>query len=199
MLVLVISFSVWPELQSEGQSERVVKPLTTLVYLGSFATHFGAQMWMTFVSGLALYFSLPRHTFGRCQEVLFPKYFLMNAMLSSATLITFAKINKDFDLRWTVQLIALSCCVIIESTIYLYFTPTLLRLMRAKYQFEQTIGSGKEVGYQREVAAGHRCPHYQEIHQNFRKVHMMCAIGNVIAICFSFIHLYYMASKITLH
>lgn len=199
MLALVISFCLWPELhQRQSQSEKVVKPLTTFVYLGSFATHFGAQMWMTFVSGLALYFSLPRHTFGVCQEILFPKYFLMNALLSSVTLITFAKISRNFeDLRWA-QLIILSACVIIEALIFLYLTPTLLRLMREKYQFERRIGNGKEVGYQQAVD-GQQCPHYQQIHHKFRKVHMMCAMGNVIAICCSFSHLFYLASTITIH
>lgn len=196
MLVLVITYSLWPELNQER--ERVERPMASFMYLGSFATHFGAQIWMTFVSGLALYFSLPRHTFGMCQEILFPKYFLLNAVLSSLTLVTFAKIdNNPNERRWMVQLIALSICVIVEAIIYLYFTPSLLKLMKAKYEFEQKIGNGQEIGYQQTVN-GLQCPHYQQIHKSFRKVHMKVAIGNVIAICCSFIHLYYLASKITI-
>ncbi|EAT32232.1 AAEL015657-PA, partial [Aedes aegypti] len=68
--------------------------LVSLAYFGSFATHFGAQMWMTFVSGLALYFNLPRHTFGRVQEILFPKYFSMGTGLSVVTLLTFIKLQQ---------------------------------------------------------------------------------------------------------
>ena len=172
--------------------------LTTFIYLSSFATHFGAQIWMTFVSGLALYFSLPRHTFGKCQEVLFPKYFLLNTILSSATLITFAKMNSNVnDLRWIIQVIVLSLCVIIEMTIYLYLTPALLKYMKLKYQFEKNLGNGQEVGYQ-ETVNGLRNHTYQEINKRFRKVHMKCAIGNVVAICCTSLHLYYMASKIVL-
>lgn len=68
--------------------------LWTLLYLGSFSMHFGAQIWMTFISGLSLYFSIPRHTFGCVQIVLFPKYFLLNAVLSFITLTVFLRTHN---------------------------------------------------------------------------------------------------------
>lgn len=196
LLVLAVSYCLRPESQNQRDADHRQSTFTTLIYLGSFAAHFGTQLWMTFVSGLALYFSLPRHTFGVCQEILFPKYFLLNTILSSLTLVTFAKTNTNsHDMRW-VQLSVLSICVIIESVIYLYLTPTLLKLMREKYQFEKQLDNGQEVGYQQNIE-GLRCPKYQKIHKSFRKVHVKCAIGNVVAICCSFVHLYYLASKIT--
>lgn len=196
LIVLVISYSLWPGSQSnEGHSESA---FTKLFYLGSFATHLGAQIWMTFVSGLALYFSLPRHIFGRCQQILFPKYFLFNMILSGTTLVTFAKISTNFvDMRSFVQLMVLSICVIIETTIYFYLTPSLLQLMQAKYEFEEKFHNGQEIGYQEDVEEL-KCPRYQQIHKKFRKVHMTIAIGNIIAICCSFTHLYYLTSKITI-
>lgn len=171
-------------------------PLTTIIYLASFAAHFGAQIWMTFVSGLALYFSLPRHTFGMCQEVLFPKYFLINTLLSTVTLITFAKMHTNFaDLRWMTQLLALSVCLTIEMIIFLYLTGPLLKLMRIKYQYEQKLGNGDEIGYQKTLPS-FDCPKYKEAHKNFRKIHFKCAMGNLITICCTSMHLYYLASKI---
>lgn len=74
--------------------ETQLSPVVTLIYLASFSAHFGAQIWMTFISGLALYFSLPRHTFGHVQKVLFPKYFLLNATLSLITLVVFLRSNN---------------------------------------------------------------------------------------------------------
>lgn len=68
-------------------------PLWAFVYLLAASTHFGAQMWMTFVSGLSLFFSLPRHTFGNVQRVLFPKYFALNALLSLITIAIFVRHN----------------------------------------------------------------------------------------------------------
>lgn len=79
---------------SENQS-RFQSPLWGVLYLGSFSAHLGAQIWMTFISGLSLYFALPRHTFGNIQQVLFPKYFLLNAVLSLITLIVFLKSNNS--------------------------------------------------------------------------------------------------------
>lgn len=196
-LVLIISFCLWPNPRSKMEHSR--SSCTNFIYLGSFATHLGAQIWMTFISGLALYFSLPRHTFGKCQEILFPKYFLLNTILSSLTLVSFAKLNTRFnEPQMMAQVIILSICLIIESTIYFYLTPTLLALMRAKYQFEQKLGNGQEIGYQQSLD-GLQCPQYKQIHKRFRKVHMTCAIGNVIAICGSFAHLYFLASKIMMH
>lgn len=69
-------------------------PLWSLIYMGSFSAHFGAQLWMTFVSGLSLYFAMPRHTFGNIQKVLFPKYFLFNSILSLITLYVFLRAHK---------------------------------------------------------------------------------------------------------
>lgn len=68
-------------------------PLWAFVYLLATSTHFGAQMWMTFVSGLSLFFSLPRHTFGNVQRVLFPKYFALNTLLSLVTIAIFIRHN----------------------------------------------------------------------------------------------------------
>lgn len=196
LFVLTISYCMWPELHKKR--ERQSNQLTTLVYIRSFAAHFGAQLWMTFVSGLALYFALPRHTFGMCQEILFPKYFIINALLSSTTLVTFAKINKrDDETRWIIiQLAALSTSVVIEMTIYLYLTPSLLKLMRTKHELEQSLGNGQEIGHQ-EAYEGIQSRQYQKVQKAFRTVHIKCAIGNIVTICCSFIHLHYLALKLS--
>lgn len=83
-------------------------------------------------------------------------------------------------------------------TIYLYLTPVLIKSMKAKYLFEQKIGNGQEIGYQEQTNAALNCPMYQKVHKNFRRIHMKVTIGNVIAICCSFMHLYYLASKMTI-
>jgi Domain of unknown function (DUF4149) len=198
IIVLVVSLNVWPSNQhDESHRTKSKSPLISFIYLGSFAAHFGAQLWMTFVSGLALYFSLPRHTFGMCQEVLFPKYFLINTVLSAMTIITFAKMHKSLsDSQMTAQLVILSACLLIEMIIFFYLTPPLLKLMKEKYKFEQKLGNGSEIGYQKELPA-FRCPRYKDVHKKFRKVHFACAMGNLVSICCTFMHLYYLASKIT--
>uniref|UniRef100_A0A336MXV9 CSON008915 protein n=1 Tax=Culicoides sonorensis TaxID=179676 RepID=A0A336MXV9_CULSO len=117
---------VWPNLVASPtpvpdesyDSSKLSKKYTILMYLGVFATHFGAQMWMTFVSGLSLYFNLPRHIFGQCQQILFPRYFTLNSILSIIALITFIKAHDHQ--RWIlssyVQVIVLTLCAVIELT-----------------------------------------------------------------------------------
>ncbi|XP_073834217.1 uncharacterized protein [Musca autumnalis] len=170
--------------------------LALIAYLGAFAIHFGSQIWMTFVSGLSLYFSLPRHMFGQCQQILFPKYFAMNGALSILMLILFVKF---FFVSWStpqcIQLIALALTGAIELIVRLYLAPPLLQLMHEKYKIEGTVGSGNEIG---QLVQGDliQCPHYQRIHKAFRRIHMTVAIGNLLTMVASCLHLYYIAGKI---
>ncbi|KAH8273390.1 hypothetical protein KR018_006525 [Drosophila ironensis] len=172
--------------------------LAALVYLGAFATHFGSQIWMTFVSGLSLYFSLPRHVFGQCQQILFPRYFAFNAMLSLTMLVVYA---KYFLSGWTtsagIQMGSLALAAGIEVVVRLYLVPPMLALMHEKYRIEDAIGSGQEVG---SLVQGDLvdCPHYQRIHKGFRRIHMTIAIGNMTVMLTTCLQLYFLASKIRL-
>ena len=44
------------------------------------ATWFGTTVWTSFVAGLVMFKALPRHTFGRLQSKLFPRYFFLSAV-----------------------------------------------------------------------------------------------------------------------
>ncbi|EDW00491.1 uncharacterized protein LOC6564778 [Drosophila grimshawi] len=184
------------EMRSKASAKVGGSVLATLAFLGAFATHFGSQIWMTFVSGLSLYFSLPRHTFGQCQQILFPKYFALNAMLSITMLIIYV---KYFLSGWStsagVQLGALSVTSAIEVVIRLYLAPPMLQLMHEKYRLEGAIGSGQEVGslLQGDLV---ECPHYQRIHKAFRRIHMSIAIGNMIILLATCLQLYFLSLKI---
>ncbi|KAM7350532.1 uncharacterized protein ACRADG_009093 [Cochliomyia hominivorax] len=220
-VVTFVILTVWPELIDGGQHQvqqhqhpqenllissmsnqkadltvRRNDMLALIAYLGAFSTHFGAQIWMTFVSGLSLYFSLPRHMFGQCQQILFPKYFAMNATLSILMLIIYVKFFLNtWSLAKCMQLGSLALTGAIELLVRLYLAPPLLRLMHEKYKIEDTIGSGKEVG---SLVQGDlvKCPHYQRIHKAFRRIHMTVAIGNMITMAASCLQLYYLAGQL---
>uniref|UniRef100_A0A0K8VLG5 Transmembrane protein 205 n=1 Tax=Bactrocera latifrons TaxID=174628 RepID=A0A0K8VLG5_BACLA len=207
-----VTFTVWPDIVdtrnvSNNRASHQVSPmgdrrserhntLATIAYLGAFATHFGAQIWMTFISGLSLYFSLPRHIFGQCQQILFPRYFAMSSILSISMLILFVKyFLTSWNATAITQLIALSATVLIEIIIRLYLAPPMLRLMHEKYRIEGAIGSGREVG-SLEQGILIQCPHYQRIHTTFRRIHMTIAMGNMSVLLATCLHLYFLASKI---
>ncbi|KAJ8684119.1 hypothetical protein QAD02_019911 [Eretmocerus hayati] len=171
--------------------------LTSFIYLASFVMHFGAQIWMTFVSGLSLYFALPRHTFGEVQRVLFPRYFTLNACLSLTTLLIYVKHHPahSWDSEIAVQVMGMGGAFFLELLIRLYLTPPLLRLIEMKTSLERAAGVGAEIGRHEPGPLKH-CPHYLEIHSAFRRVHMTIAMGNMLTMACTVLHLHYIASKL---
>lgn len=183
-----------PTITTTGATNK----LALFGYLSTFAIQFGAQMWMTFVSGLALYFSLQRHTFGQVQRVLFPKYFALNASLGVVKLFSFCKLLDGAERIGTasfVQIILIGLATLIEAGIYLHLVEPLLNLMVLKQKYERMVGSGEEVGYenQKQLKAS---PAYQKVHKAFRRTHMIVAMGNLTTVACTFAHLYYMVQKI---
>lgn len=67
--------------------------------------------------------------------------------------------------------------------------------MRAKHEYESKVGSGQEIGHlvQGELVD---CENYQKVHKSFRRIHMTIAIGNLMSLVCTFVHLEYLASKI---
>lgn len=220
VFVSFILLVLWPNIVGQpSTSASLAKQATTssrpsvfvsLAYFGSFAMHFGAQMWMTFVSGLALYFNLPRHTFGRVQEILFPKYFSMGAALSAVTLVTFIKLQHtahpeltsasfhSWDPLLLLQLVSLALCAALELIVWLYLAPPMLRLMHQKYHFEASETVGQEVGHfsGAENAQLQRSLHYKSVHKRFRQIHMTTAMANMVALACTFVHLHFLASRV---
>lgn len=183
-----------------NRSDALTKPspFISLVYLSAFMMHFGAQMWMTFVSGLSLYFAVPRHTFGEVQQVLFPRYFGLNSVLSLVTLVIFVKLHpiSTWDAYLALQVGAMALCFFVELLIRLYLAPPLLSLIAAKIAMEKAAGVGLEVG-RHDPGPLAKCPHYIKVHKAFRKVHMSIAIGNLMSMACTVLHLLYLANKLS--
>ena len=57
------------------------------------------------IVGLTMFKHLPRHTFGLIQSKLFPKYFLIGAILSSVAMVTFITDHpiSRWDTKETIQ------------------------------------------------------------------------------------------------
>lgn len=181
-----------------GSTNRSTNKIALFGYLSTFAIQFGSQIWMTFVSGLALYFSLPRHTFGQCQRVLFPKYFLMNATLGLIKLYSFCQMLEGQERIGTaafVQIVLIGTATLIEAGIYLHLVDPLLNLMHLKHKYELMVGSGQEVGFEN-FKALKESAEYKKVHKGFRRMHSLIAMGNLATVACSFSHLYFMIQKI---
>lgn len=117
-------------------------------------------------------------------------------------LIFYAKhLNGNWKLTELLQFLAILVTGIIEVIIRLYLTPPLLHNMVEKYRIEDIAGMGTEVASNL-PAAGIvltdliKCPHYQQVHTRFRRLHMIVATGNIVTLITSCVHLYYLASLI---
>lgn len=83
----------------------------------------------------------------------------------------------------------------LELVIRLYLTPPLLRLIIQKNALERTAGVGGEIGRANAGPLKH-CPHYLAIHHAFRRVHSIIAMGNMLTMACTALHLHYIASKL---
>ncbi|XP_015517342.2 transmembrane protein 205 [Neodiprion pinetum] len=195
--VLCVTSAMVPSTERTNIAGQPHSRTASFIYLTSFVIHFGAQIWMTFVSGLTLYFALPRHSFGEVQRVLFPRYFSLNACLSLITLLIFVKHHpmNTWDTEIAIQVFGMSGAFFLELLIRLYLTPPLLRLIIQKNALERAAGVGTEIGRHNPGPLKH-CPHYLIIHRAFRRVHVTIAMGNMVTMACTVLHLHYISSKL---
>lgn len=176
-----------------GHSKPSSSRSTTFLYLTSFATHFGTQLWMTFISGIVLFFKLPRKIFGMVQRHLFPKYFLLNSILGFLTLWIFVMQNPEsIAQRWNLAL-----CFLCDFSGMAYIVPDMIQTMTERGKIEEEAGVGQDVIGRFKPGEGLRsCPKYARLHSRFRKFHGLCALVNMLAMACNTIHLYHLACRL---
>ncbi|XP_014278433.1 transmembrane protein 205 [Halyomorpha halys] len=198
VLIIILAFSTLLPSDHHGLEEQGKSTFTFFAYILATSLHAGAQFWMTFISGLSLYFSLPRHAFGDVQKVLFPRYFTFNSLLSAVTLLTFTHLQShmDWTLRHYIQVGALLCCFLSEALSRLYIAPEVVSQMKKVRKIELTVeGVGQEVGRHKPGVLA-SCPEYVNTYSVFRKLHMQMAIVNIFTMACSTVHLLYLSQSI---
>ncbi|CAK1602502.1 unnamed protein product [Parnassius mnemosyne] len=181
LAVLVVL--VWLTRPGSGSNLRGWKGL----YVAAVATHLGAQIWMTLISGVVLYFTLPRHEFGRVQTVLFPVYYAFNAVVSLLALLAYFRTQclTHFQHTSWIQLALLLAVFSIEAYVRLCLVQPMLRAKHVKTQMEEAAGGGQEVGRLVLGELAH-CPRYLRVLKMFRAYHSTIAMGTMIALGCSF-------------
>ncbi|XP_054714838.1 transmembrane protein 205-like [Uloborus diversus] len=194
---LCLAFLFYPQtISAHVGGTNPPSTLSSLIYVACFATHFGTQFWMTFASGLVLFFSLPRHVFGRVQRCLFPKYFFVNSVLSGVTLLLFLIHHpRAAQGEMRLQMWTLLVCFVSEFFARLYVVPGLLEALEERMVLEEGAGVGQEVGYHDPGPLAH-CPHYNQVNRRFRKYHAVCACANILSMACSTLHLYFLSTKL---
>uniref|UniRef100_T1IS77 TMEM205-like domain-containing protein n=1 Tax=Strigamia maritima TaxID=126957 RepID=T1IS77_STRMM len=181
LVVLLFVVYFWSIITNDSPKDLSSSPFLNLIYLASFAFHFGAQIWMTFVSGIILFLTVPRHTFGLVQEQLFPRYFLLNTALSFITVNTFLqRINIWAE---QTQMVLLCVCFFSELITWLYLVPPILSILQ---------GTGGE-----DSKRANQCPLHGPLKKCFKRLHNVAAVANIIAIACNTLHLYHLANQLS--
>ncbi|CAK1540349.1 unnamed protein product [Leptosia nina] len=157
------------------------------LYVAAVATHLGAQIWMTLVSGIVLYFSLPRHEFGRVQTILFPVYYAFNAGVSLLAILAYFRtqcLTQFVNTSW-IQLALLLVVFSIEAYVRFRLVAPMLRAKHVKTQMEEAAGGGQEIGRLVLGELAH-CPRYIRVLKTFRGYHSTIAMGTMITLGCSF-------------
>ncbi|XP_042211570.1 uncharacterized protein LOC121858980 [Homarus americanus] len=100
-----------------------------------------------------------------------------------------------WDTHQMMQGCILVTCFLVNLGIRLYLTPVLIKLITVKIAIEREAGLGQEVGSNKPGLLSH-CPHYMRLYCAFRKTHMIIAIGNMVSMAATSLHLYYLATKL---
>uniref|UniRef100_A0A2P2I6B1 Transmembrane protein 205-like n=1 Tax=Hirondellea gigas TaxID=1518452 RepID=A0A2P2I6B1_9CRUS len=192
--VVSMAFRLCPD---SRRSPAEASTLTRLIYIGTISIVFGSEFWMTFVSGLALFFSVPRHIFAQVQVVLFPLYFLLKSVLLLLALFAYTqhRPTHTWNTSQFIQGTLLAVGFIVNLAIRLYLSPPLISLITIKMAIEKEEGLGGEVGDSSPGRLLH-CPHYMKLHRAFRRIHAMIAVGNVISMATTSLHLYNLAIEL---
>lgn len=89
----------------------------------------------------------------------------------------------------------MSLTFFIELMIRLYLTSPLVHLIAHKTAMERAVSVGTEVG-RFDPGPLKNCPRYGKIHGAFRRLHVGIAIGNMLCLTLTVLHLHYLASKL---
>lgn len=167
------------------------------IHLLTFAIHYGAQCWVTFIAGLTMFYNLPRIMFGQVQSRLFPMYFATTLALSSVTLVTYT-IRNPYE-TWTTTdwklVIPLTLCVISTFLNTYFFAPQIVDSMLRCFELEKEAGVAYVIGYVDRTELK-KDPAYSLHYRTFRKHHGISAIANITTLVCNTMYLYYIACQI---
>lgn len=167
------------------------------VHLTSFAFHYGAQCWVTFIAGLTMFYNLPRIMFGQVQSRLFPMYFATTLALSSITFVTYT-IRNPYD-KWNSTdwklVICFAICIVSTFLNTYVFSPQIVDATVQLFEIEKEAGVAYVIGYVDRTELK-KDPAYRLHYRTFRKHHGISAIANLTTLVCNTVYMYYLAGQI---
>ncbi|PVD32419.1 hypothetical protein C0Q70_07853 [Pomacea canaliculata] len=192
VITLFTSFLLFPGRRRMDSSSTII----AMIHLGSFTAQYGAQLWVTLVAGLTMFYNLPRHMFGQVQSRLFPMFFLWSLVTSAVTMATFVTL-RPLDL-WEAAHIAQGICMLVgflcAAVNSLVIAPLIVRNMVAAFSMEVAAGLGDVIGYADMSEMKKTNPAYSACYKKFRRCHGLSALLTVLSLVANTVQLYYLAS-----
>nr|ABY87356.1 hypothetical protein [Haliotis diversicolor] len=192
VIVIFISFLLFPVRRRMDTQTALVG----MMHLGSWAAQYGAQLWVTLVAGLTMFYNLPRHMFGRVQTRLFPMFFLWSLVTSSIMLGTFVIQHplESMQRSHVIQISMLIAGFVSAALNSLILAPLIVRAMLVTFQMEVEAGVGDVIGYA-DMKEMKKNPEYSAAYRTFRRCHGMSGLLTLVGLASNTVHLYYITSQ----
>lgn len=193
VLVLFHSFMLFPGRRHRDSSSTAV----AMAHLLSFVANYGAQLWVTLVAGLTMFYNLPRHMFGQVQSRLFPMFFLWSLVTSSVSIATYVTLHpyESWDRANLIQGVCMMLNFLVGAVNSLLLAPFIVRNMVAAFDMEVAAGQRDVVGYANFKQMKTTNPAYAACYRKFRRGHGASAALTILSIVANTVLLYYIASQ----
>ncbi|XP_076437816.1 transmembrane protein 205-like [Babylonia areolata] len=192
VIMLFTSYLLYPGRRRMDSSSTAV----AMLHLGAFTANLGAQLWVTLVAGLTMFYNLPRHMFGQVQSRLFPMFFLWSLVTSAVALATFITLHpfESWENSHLVQALCMLINFLAGSINCLIIAPIIVKNMVAAFDIEVAAGLRDVIGYANFHEMKKSNPDYAACYRKFRRGHGASVSLTMLSIFANFVLLYYVAS-----
>ena len=159
---------------------RMTDPLAKAIHMFSISIFFGCSTWVSFVAGLVMFKTLPRHVFGKLQSKLFPAFFQFTSLVLVIAICTLIfGLRQEFT---STSVMLVSASLFFQLLNLLWLEPVTTKIMFERHILERSLNTGHEIGtLTPDTAVARENKELKAITRRFGMWHGMSATGTLIA------------------
>ncbi|KAL5996340.1 hypothetical protein ACLOJK_026417 [Asimina triloba] len=186
--------------KTDGERSNTLTVSLKLAHLLSFATAWGAALWVTFIGGVIMFKNLPRHQFGNLQSKMFPAYFMTVGVSGAISVAVFGYLHpwKTASTSERYQLGFLLSSFAFNLTNLFVFTPMTIEIMKQRHKVEREEKIGDEVGWTKNMEVAKVNPKLAAMNKKFGMIHGLSSLANIMSFGSLAMHSWFLAGKIQL-
>ena len=150
------------------------------MHMFSISIFFGCSTWVSFVAGIVMFKTLPRHVFGKLQSKLFPAFFQFTSLTLIIAILTLVfGLNQE----WTsTSVLLVSSSLFFQLLNLVWLEPVTTKIMFERHILERSLKTGHEIGtLTPDTALARENKDLKAITRRFGMWHGMSATGTLIA------------------